>query len=161
MWDIESIALLTYNKMSLANKEMWWCVLQKVIGSIYVCCLILWARGSSDRTKRSGERGQPWCEPLQIGKGVDRMLLTVTTVVRLEYRTFTITMMPLPKLARTSHKYCHLSQSKAFSASRDSTAQGSPIYLEKCITCSNLGMLSPAKWDFTKPVCSLCTNLFK
>ncbi len=59
MWAIAEEALLTYTSISSANKDREWCVLQKVLGSIRGCCLVLWARGSRERENRRIERGQP------------------------------------------------------------------------------------------------------
>ena len=109
-------------------------------------CQGCWANGSSERIKRLGERPQPWRVPQKIGKGQEWMPLVDTIAVGFVYKTRIILMKSFPSLnlSRTTHRYCHSSLSKAFSASSESMAHGVSSCCVSWIICISRWMLSAA-----------------
>ena len=123
--------------------------------------LIVWASGSSDKAKKSGDSEQPCQVPRCWGNVLDRILFVCTTAQGLVYWVLIIDIkfLPNPKFPKICHRYIQLTRSKAFSASKLNIAAGCVSDSDACNIWKRRWILSDASLPFKEHVWSQWINL--
>lgn len=126
------------------------------MGEICGSNLIVWASGSSDKAKRSGDGGQPCRVPRCRGNVLDRILFICTIAQGLLYNVLIIDInfLPNPKFSKTCHRYIQLTRSKAFNTSKLNIAAGCVSDSDACNIWKRRRILSDASLPFKNPVWS-------
>ena len=118
-------------------------------------CRMYWANGSSDKLEMAGDAGQP-C----LLKRSERCPAVTTLAEGLEYKICIILIKFGSNLnfSKTFHRYPRSKRSNVFSASRNRSPPGKPVFLASAMTCKSWRTLSDANHPLRKPVWSGLIN---
>ena len=142
------------NKTSSAYKQIFCSMPPTTIPFITGSSLIDCAKGSINRAKRAGLRGQPWRQPRSSSIGCESCPLIFILALGEKYRVLKhlIESSLNPNLLSVKYKYSQRTESNAFSASRlSTTAWFFPLVTWSSI-CSTRLKLSCVCLSHTKPV---------